>query len=163
MIDLSQWKQYIVRPALMLLGSTPGIGAALNAPWAINQLVGTTKESGGCEYLVQLDGGPALGFYQMEPATHDDIWRNFLAYQPALAEVVKTACPYGGEGQANEMITEMLYATMMARICYYRSKLQAPLNTALALATYHKVVYNTAAGASVASDDVAYYQQAIDA
>lgn len=47
------------------------------------------QESGKCKYLVQLGDGPALGFIQMEPATHDDIWKNYLAYKKDRAEYVR--------------------------------------------------------------------------
>lgn len=47
------------------------------------------QESGKGKYLVQLGNGPALGFIQMEPATHDDIWKNYLAYKKERAEFVR--------------------------------------------------------------------------
>ena len=34
-------------------------------------------ESNLGEYLRQING-PALGAFQMEPGTHDDIWKNYL-------------------------------------------------------------------------------------
>jgi len=165
MIDLSQWKQYVVLPTLNDFDTLAKMGGKLNAVWAVNQVVGTTKESNGCEYLVQLNDGPARGFYQMEPATHDDIWTNFLAYQTQIANAIKSIVGRSnlGVGCADQMIGDIIYSTLMCRIDYYRSKLPAPANTATALANYHKTVYNTSAGASVAADDVAYYQQAIDA
>jgi hypothetical protein len=160
MIDLGQWKTYVVRPALNLLSVAD---VRLNAEWAVNQIVGTTKESGGLTYLLQVPNGPAIGPYQMEPATHDDIWVNYLVYQPELRAVVLKLCPLAGKGKASLMFTDMLYATLMCRIDYWRSNVPAPANSALALATYHKVVYNTSNGASVASEDVDYYQSAIAA
>lgn len=181
MINLSQWKANVVRPSLALLAPIPDIGAKLAAEWAVNQVTGTTKESGGCEYVRQYPTGPAWGFYQMEEATHDDIWENYLRYNQALGAVIygsvsntksnlaTAAQPIYApivammKGEYQLLITNLTYATLMCRIDYYRSKLAAPANTAQALAQYHKTVYNTAGGASVAADDVSYYAQAIAA
>ena len=41
---------------------------------AIEMIV--AHESKGGEYWRQLGGGPALGIIQMEPTTHDDVWKN---------------------------------------------------------------------------------------
>lgn len=184
MINLSHWKSLIVVPTLALFKDTP-LADTMMAPWRINQLTGTTKESLGLTWLMQIDAagkpvGPAVGAYQMEPATHDDIWKNFLLYQQRIATVVFNHLdnvPHGGLiganslktmvqqviGQSDRMIWDLQYATLMAAIDYYRSPLPAPDNTAQALAQYHKDVYNTSLGASVAAEDVDYYQQAIDA
>jgi hypothetical protein len=165
MIDLSQWKSTLVKPVLTSFATATGLSGKIDATWAINQIVGTTKESGGCTYLVQLNGGPAVGFYQMEPATHDDIWLNFLKYQPKLTSALEQVVGRTtmGVGSAEEMVGDLTYATLMCRIDYYRSPLAAPANTAVALAGYHKQIYNSALGASVVADDISYYQQAIDA
>jgi hypothetical protein len=165
MINLGQWKAHLVRPSLTTFASLANLSGRIDAEWAINQIVGTTKESAGCEYLVQLDSGPAVGFYQMEPATHDDIWANYLKYNQHLVTALYSVVGRStmNVGSADEMIGDLTYATLMCRIDYYRSKLAAPANTAQALAEYHKIVYNTASGASVASDDIAYYQEAINA
>ena len=160
MIDLAQWKSYVVLPSLAILGA---INPKMSAPWAINQLVGTTKESAGLTYLYQVPSGPAIGPYQMEPDTYDDIWRNWLAFNQNYAALILKQQPRAGVGQAGLMFTDMQHATIMARLCYWRSTLPAPANTPIALATYHKVVYNTSDGASVASEDVDYYQMAIAA
>ena len=50
--------------------------------------MGTITQESRATYVKQLGNGPALGLAQMEPATHDDIWINFLKYKTALAEPV---------------------------------------------------------------------------
>jgi hypothetical protein len=48
-------------------------------------LLGTAlTESGDMHYLHQLGNGPALGVYQMEPTTHEDIYDNYLKYKKEL-------------------------------------------------------------------------------
>jgi hypothetical protein len=42
----------------------------------------TGKAESGYRTLQQYGGGPALGFFQMEPATAIDIWDNYVMYRP---------------------------------------------------------------------------------
>ena len=45
-------------------------------------------------YLKQ-DGGPALSYYQIEPFTHNSLWKNYLYYRPQIAkEFIKIAGEY---------------------------------------------------------------------
>ncbi|KAF0118141.1 MAG: hypothetical protein FD149_866 [Rhodospirillaceae bacterium] len=78
MCDSAHFVTTVIRPTLLHLG--------LHSPAAEALLLGTAiQESRLGTYLRQTGGGPALGVYQMEPATHEDIWTNFLAYRPDLA------------------------------------------------------------------------------
>ena len=42
----------------------------------------TGKAESDYKTLQQYGGGPALGFFQMEPATCRDIWENYVMYRP---------------------------------------------------------------------------------
>ena len=42
----------------------------------------TGKAESGYRTLQQYGGGPALGFFQMEPNTALDIWNNYVMYRP---------------------------------------------------------------------------------
>ena len=42
----------------------------------------TGKAESGYRTLQQYGGGPALGFFQMEPNTAIDIWDNYVMYRP---------------------------------------------------------------------------------
>ncbi|MFT9424981.1 MAG: hypothetical protein ABF570_07600, partial [Acetobacter syzygii] len=72
-LDLAQFKALLVRPVLAQIGLA---GAA-----AVPLVTGTALVESGLVWLRQNGGGPALGLWQMEPATHDDCWRNFLAFR----------------------------------------------------------------------------------
>jgi hypothetical protein len=80
----------------------------------------------------------------MEPATHDDIWTNFLAYQPKFAErLVGT----GVKKSAEAMIGDLWYAAGMCRLHYYRVKEALPAAGDIAAqAAYWKKYYNTPLG-----------------
>ena len=57
----------------------------LYSPEAAELLLGTcAQESAYGKYRKQLGGGPALGIFQCEPATFNDIVDNFLNYKKEL-------------------------------------------------------------------------------
>ena len=47
-------------------------------------VLGTAIVESGLTYLIQHSDGPALGLWQIEPATHEDLYTNFLNYRPDL-------------------------------------------------------------------------------
>ena len=87
MIDVKQFRANIIEPALTVL--------ELDSVAAQELLLGTAVQESRITYLRQLGNGPALGLFQMEPATHNDIWDNFLEYKPELAKKtrVQEHCP----------------------------------------------------------------------
>ncbi len=77
MLNIPQFCANIVRPTL------EAIGAHNRA--AEDLVLGTALQESNLRYLRQLNEGPARGVYQMEPATHDDIWENYLAFRAELS------------------------------------------------------------------------------
>ena len=137
MIDPVQFRDLIIRPTLEALGGPQDSEAA------VELLLATALHESRLTYLKQIRG-PALGVYQMEPATHDDIWDNFLSRTPEirLREAI-TRKP------APAMVWDLAYATLMARIHYWRVT-DEPLpeaGDAPAMAKYWKDHYNTHLGA----------------
>jgi hypothetical protein len=158
-LNLSQLKALIVTPTLeqMALAIAP-----LSSAWAINQVTGTALVESNCTYLRQLPDGPALGLWQMEPATHDDCWANYLAYSFALGKVMQ-AIAGNASPSAGLMVTNLAYAAAMCRVKYWRSPRPAPAaNDAAGCAQYHATVYN-AGGKANAVTNTPLFQQAIDA
>lgn len=135
----------------------------LTSPSAINLVTGTgADESQWFQYANQ-NGGPARGFWNMEPATHDDCWRNFIRYRPdiqkALNEILGGSTP-----DAGLMSFRIDYAIAMCRVKYFRSPLALPAaGDAAGLSRYHKVAYNSSLGAADPVADLPYYQAAIAA
>jgi hypothetical protein len=76
-LNVHQFRSYVLRPTLERIG--------LHSNSAEILLLGTAlTESGDMHYLRQLGNGPALGVYQMEPTTHEDIYDNYLKYKKEL-------------------------------------------------------------------------------
>lgn len=110
---------------------------------AVELLMGTAaQESAMGAYLYQING-PALGIFQMEPATEGDIWTNYLYRKESLAAVARTY----RTGAACELAWNLKYAILMARIHYYRIKESLPDHSDVpAMAAYWKLYYNTPKG-----------------
>ena len=58
----------------------------LDSEDAREMLYVTGKAESGYKTLQQYGGGPALGFFQMEPNTAIDIWDNYVMYRPKYRE-----------------------------------------------------------------------------
>lgn len=137
MIDPKQLLERIIRPVLMDLG--------LWSADAERLVLGTACQESACgRYLVQLGSGPALGIFQMEPATHDDLWRNFLQFRPGIEERVQKLL-IGSHPAATQLIGNLYYATAMCRVHYLRDRDPIPDNLR-GQAEYWKRVYNTRLG-----------------
>lgn len=146
MLDIGQVRELVIRPALETIHLWSEAAEELNLGTALH-------ESQGFRYLRQIPNGPALGFWGMEPFTHDSIWADFLAYRPELAERVRCLV---GVPIAQAMAGNLWYGAAMCRIKYYWDSQPLPPAGALsAQAAYYKRVYNTAAGKGSAAKYIA--------
>lgn len=153
--NLSQIKHTIICPALEAIH----LGGAA----AVNLVTGTGLVESGFIHDRQING-PALGWFQMEPATHEDIWLNFLRYRPNLANRILAASGLTGLPDAKNLVSNRIYSACLCRAQYLRVPAPLPSATdAAALSTYHKAYYNTALGQANASANTTLFQQAIDA
>jgi hypothetical protein len=110
--------------------------------------MGTAAQESRLTYLKQLGGGPALGLFQMEPATHNDIWVNFLKWKPSWQNAVleMTTTRQGNwMPRPEEMIWNLQYAAAMCRIHYVRKPGAIPI-TVTDQAMYWKKHFNTELG-----------------
>lgn len=145
-INKDQLLQYVIRPTLARLG--------LGSPSAENLLLGTcAQESRMGNFLHQVNG-PAKGIYQMEPATHDDLWENYLKFNPDICRNVLLI----GKCDTDNLVTNLVYATAMARIQYLRAPEGLPAaNDISGLARYWKKYYNTPEGAGTEEEFIHNY------
>lgn len=160
MIDLTQLRTLIIRPTLLALAAG-GIPYSLAAE---NLVLGTGAHESQYYYLSQVGEGPALGFWQMEPATFSDCWNNFIDFRPALRAALLDLCAGGRSPSADEMVGNLPLACAMARVRYARAPEPLPdAADAAGLAAYWKSIYNTAAGAGVVAQVLTSFQSAIAA
>lgn len=156
-IDFSQLRDYVVRPVLKHLD--PEIPYSENAE---NLVLGTIAQESHGSYLKQLGRGPALGIIQMEPATHDDIWDNYLTYRDALtSKIDELELPHWlGLRGPGELVGNLYYATAMCRVHYFRKPGAIP-GTIGGLAAYWKKHYNTHLGAGTETEFKRNYRRFI--
>lgn len=145
-LSVRQVRLFLVRPTLDALG----LGGAA----AEDLVLGTAAhESGGFRFIDQVTRagddvlGPAIGLYQVEPATHDDVWTHFLRFRPALAaQVAALRAPIPDAHR--QLALNLSYATAICRVIYFRRPEPLPrAGDVAALARYWKRFYNTIAGA----------------
>lgn len=120
-LNAKHLRDYVVRPALQHVG--------LWSEPAERLVMGTAAQESGLEALHQIGGGPALGLWQMESETHDDIWENYLAFRAALARRVLTLAPFCGQQirpNADTLIGNLYYAAVMCRLKYLRDPAPLP-------------------------------------
>ena len=108
---------------------------------SVNLLLGTAaQESHLGEYIRQLGNGPALGIFQMEPATFRDIMANYLKLKSEYLEF------------------NLVVAIAFARLHYLRVNEKIP-NTIDGYARYWKVYYNTCKGNGTKQEFIENYKR----
>ena len=150
-VNVRQLTHEIIIPTLGYLG--------LSSPASVALVLGTICQESGCgTFLRQYPCGPALGICQMETATHDDIWQNYMAYHLRRIDLFNTR--WGSNPTADKMVYDLSYAVAMCRIHYARVKEPLPQPHDLeGLARYWKRYYNTPDGAGTESEFIANWHK----
>ena len=130
-------------------------------------LIGTALEESRLTFIDQIERGgdkrpgPAFGIYQMERATHDDLWKTYMVGARSWIAIPVAALAIG-KPDADQMQGNLYYATAMARVLYRRAPGVMPdPDDAMAMALYHKKYYNTVFGASDPETSVINFKLAI--
>lgn len=136
------------------------MGGRAYSPAAVELLMLTAAQETHCgRYIRQVPDGPALGIFQMEMATHDDIWDNFLEYNDALKYRVYDFWLSHLSDEMN-LKGNLLYQIAMARAHYMRDKqLIPPHDDVVGLATYYKRVWNTHLGKATVEQAIENYKK----
>jgi len=130
-------------------------------------LLATAAIESDCGYYIKQVNGPALGIWQMEPATHDDIWENCDALHDDIWENCDALSFNGGDiamllhslapiGKCGDvaLIASPMYCCVIARLKYSMDSAYLPKITGdrkideVEFYKYYKRVYNTNLGAS---------------
>jgi hypothetical protein len=149
-MDAQQLHDYIIKPTLQYMG-----GNYYSKESAFLLLCTAAIESNCGEYIKQING-PALGIWQMEPATHDDIWQFCDAFLVRDFEylIERLASESVNDSNLIDLIVCPSYACAMARLKYSMDPNQLPKLTGdssvdlKSFYDYYKRVYNTELGAS---------------
>lgn len=138
MIDHKQLRQYVIEPVLDILHPEIPFSVA-----ACDLLMGTAIQESDCGHWLHQITGPALGIWQMEPATYLD-HAKWLDTRHALRDrVFSWNIP---TRDYDQLIGNLYFACAMARVHYWRVPVAMP-QTIEGQAVYWKSFYNTPAGA----------------
>ncbi len=151
-MDAQQLHDHIIKPTLQYMGGN------YDSKDARFLLLCTAAIESKCGYYIKQIGGPALGIWQMEPATHDDIFSNCDAINDDSEyglkyNILLLAPAYNAdemcEAVHSDLIDSSKYACAMARLKYSMDKAPLPDHHDIkAVYDYYKRIYNTPAGAS---------------
>ena len=142
----TQLRDRIVIPALESLSPSIPFSEA-----AVELLMMTAAHETHLGTYIHQVGGPSEGIYQMEPSTEMDIMANFLKYRVELWKRISTD---------QSLISNLFYATQMARVHYYRDKEALPdIEDFEGLARYAKRIWNTTKGKATEIDYLVAYNR----
>ena len=151
MLLCSQLRQLIIKPALYDLACD-----SLDAEELLMFTCAT--ESKGCSYIKQING-PALGIYQMEPKTYNDIWQNYIRNKSQLSLIMTNNFGCTQIPDEQRLMYDLRFATAMARIHYMRVDEKLPSYKDVdAIWEYYKKYYNTGLGKANKEDAIHNYR-----
>jgi len=152
MIDNKQLRECIIKPTLDSL--------QMYSQAAEELLVFTCAcESLGGTYVKQVKG-PALGIYQMEPATYTDIWENYIKHSSSLVQLLALNFSSPSIPNPERMVYDLKFATAMARLHYRRRNEPLPQHNDIeAIWEYYKKYYNTHLGKAEKEESIKHYRK----
>ena len=137
----------VIRPTLDSLNVVDRGQWSISAEQLMLGTAITESTFGGNTMLRQVEG-EALGVFQVEVETHEDIWRNWLRYRNDLRFVIR-GMSYQDPGA---LVWHLKYACAIARQVYRRSPYSLPEpGNAKAMGRMWKRDYNTVLGKGYAA------------
>lgn len=163
MLDIQQFKNLILVPTLKAVD--------LYSESAVNLLLGTAIQESRLTYLKQKGGGPALGLFQIEPRTLDDIYFRYLQREDkkGLWERVQQFTTRQDvhvttrQDVCGQVIGNIPFAVVIARIRYLMVPEALPAYDDLeGLGKYYKKYFNTSSGKGEVHEFVENYKKYVD-
>lgn len=155
MINPHDLRELVIEPVLLDLERVkPGMYSAA----AINLLLGTAAHESLCGYHLRQVRGPALGIYQMEPNTAEDVLR-YLHADDSERQLRGRVLGYLTPCDLHtNLAANLLFATAMARVKYWMDPQPLPDHTDEAgLALVYKRAWNSASGKATLEQYIAHY------
>ncbi len=151
MFNISQFRELIVKSSLDdLLFYSKDVEELLIFTCANESLGGT--------YLHQAKG-PALGIFQMEPSTYNDLWQNFINNNHSLLLRISSNFDHNVHNEAR-LIYDLRFATAMAACFYMRIRKPFPAyDDVNGIWEFYKLHYNTMKGAATKDTAIANYHR----
>lgn len=147
----------IIRPTIL--------GLNMQGDSAERLIAGTIAQESSMGTYLRQNAGIAKGICQMEPATHDDTYTNYLKYHQKIREklyiVSNLSLPSGFMVPPSDLlIFNLRYSVAMCRIHYYRRAGLLPEPDDIpGMARCWKSYYNTPKGLGKESEFIANYKK----
>ena len=150
-MQAQQLHDHIIKPTLEYMSGN------YNTPEARLLLLATAAIESDCGYYIKQVNGPALGIWQMEPDTYNDIIDNCDAINESNIKFynkINSLWNYNNYGLVHALISHPMYACAMARLKYSMDSNPLPEVTGKRIVDersfydYYKRVFNTHLGAS---------------
>lgn len=149
-------RDLVVRPVLDLLALPAPGPEHLGSP-AERLVMGTAAQESHLRYLKQLGSGPALGLFQMEPATFRDLWNRFGLKHAVGRELQSLLVP--GIDPLDQLTWNLRFSAAMCRVHYFARPFEMPANPSVEdLGEIWKQHYNTVKGKGTVREFVENYE-----
>jgi hypothetical protein len=131
---------------------------------AVELLMMTAAQETHCGKYIEQVRGPALGIFQMEPFTHDDIYKSYIKERPSIMEIMDAFTfkpPYWSDHIKDlNQRANIPYQIVMARVFYmrFREKLP-PRHDVHAMAKYYKKYWNSYLGKATEEEAIDNYRK----
>lgn len=162
-LDVRELTVYVIRPTLAALEP---VAPEISGTVAEILLLATAAQESQFTHLHQLGGGPALGLFQMESSTENDLWKwlsNDTDKLQLLRRVSGLCCVWEPGPGVLPLIASLPYAVAMARIAYYRHSAPLPANADVAsLWPLYKQFYNSPTGAATQAEFYGNFQKLVE-
>ena len=166
-MDCNQLRTLIVEPVIreIAVNSDPSWHQITRYSKECEDLmIGTYAQESACGRYIKQIVGPALGPWQMESKTHDDVWKLYINSRMKIGGTILKMCQMSNPPAASMMIDNIRYACCMARVYYlyidFVKKLNKPIPTTLeGQAQYWKEHYNTSQGKGTVEEYIANYKR----
>lgn len=149
-LNAAQLRSFVVRPALQQIGK-----------WSLaaeNLVMGTAAQESRLTWLHQITG-PAVGLWQIEPATYRDIWGNWLPHRAGLRDDLRIMAGAIETPDVNIMHGNLFFAAAMCRVYYLRIPEKLPdADDVPGMAAYWKRYYNTHLGRGTVAQFISSYK-----
>ena len=148
-LEVEHVRELIVKPACYRID--------MYSASAEHIVLGTGLTESKLSALRQYGDGPALGLFQMEPATHLSLWVHSIPGVTGLAQKLKALlAPVDHEGLPHPnplaITHNLLYAAAMCRVRYYIVPKRLPLqNDPMGMAVYWLRYYNAGGKGTIAA------------
>lgn len=154
MFDLTQFRDLILIPSLKAID--------MLSDRAVTLLLATmAQESQFGKYVSQISG-PARGVFQMEKNTYNDLLLNFFATHPVLTKKTLEFCGFSQLPSADEMVSNLKFACIIARVFYFRVPHELPDEHDInGVWEYYKAHWNTNLGAATKEQFLQNYSRYI--